>query len=693
MRITPQCVSEILERADVVEVVEDFVSLKKKGQNHWACCPFHNEKSSSFSVSQAKQIYKCFGCGKAGSAVNFVMEIQKASYPEALKYLANKYNINLEYEQYQTDEQQEAQTQRESVLIAMNFAKNHFKNLLKTQPEGISVGQAYFKERGFSPQTVEAFELGYSLPLWDNLLQTARNQQFADEILEQSGLILRNEQGKIYDRFRGRVMFPILDLAGKTIAFGARSLKKDEQPKYLNSPETPVYTKGEMLYGLFQARNEIRKKDNCYLTEGYTDVISMYQAGIQNVVASLGTSLTEKQIRLIKRFTENVTVLYDGDSAGIKASLRGIDMILAEGLNIKVVLFPEGEDPDSYCQKLSALDFQAFLEKNSQDFITFKTQLYLQEAQGDPLKKATAIREIVQSISKIPDAIKRSVFYQQCSELLGVSEEVLISEGNKLFLKDQDKKYKEKEQENKRTSPKISLPPFDVPDAAFESLLQGSEIPAPEYFGQEFEIPTEAELLERPEKTDKNKPEEHSFSNLQKAIRNQEKESLRLLLKYGQMQLNVELKVWQYLFTELEEMEYHTEEYRNILELYREKLVEGIEVDADWLKNHFSIQNDPQSVSMIIHLETEKYEMSENWEKMHEIVTQKETDVLPDALYKHCLRRKLLVVKEMMKETIGKLSVPVSPEEEQELLIRQINLTQINREICQELGIVVSGRY
>ncbi len=693
MRITATCVSEILERADVLEVVQDFVSLKKKGQNYWACCPFHNEKSSSFSVSQAKQIYKCFGCGKAGSAVNFVMEMEKASYPEALKYLANKYNITLEYEQYQTDEEQEAQTQRESVLIAMNFAKNHYKNLLKTHAEGISVGQSYFRERGFSPQTVEAFELGYSLPQWDNFLQTARNQQFADEILEQSGLILRNEQGKIYDRFRGRVIFPILDLAGKTIAFGARSLKKDEQPKYLNSPETPVYTKGEMLYGLFQARNEIRKRDNCYLTEGYTDVISMYQAGIQNVVASLGTSLTEKQIRLMRRFTENVTVLYDGDSAGIKASLRGIDMLLVEGLNVKIVLFPEGEDPDSYCQKLDSIAFQAFLESHNQDFITFKTQLYLQDAQGDPLKKATAIREIVQSISKIPDAIKRSVFYQRCSELLGVSEEVLISEGNKLFLKDQDKKHKEKEQENKRTNPKNSQSPFDMPDAAFDSLLQGSEMPFFEDFANDFEIPTETELLEKPEKTDKNKIEEHSFSNLQKAIRNQEKESLRLLLKYGQMPLNADLKVWQYLFTELEEMEYHTAEYRKILELYQEKLVEGIEVDADWLKNHFSTQNDPQAVSMIIHLETEKYEMSENWEKMHEIVTKTEADVLPDALYKHCLRRKLLVIKEMMKETVEKLTVPLSADEEQELLIRHINLNQINQEICQELGIVVSGRY
>lgn len=419
-KITKPCVDQIYDRLDILDVLNDFVSLKKKGQNHWACCPFHNEKSASFSVSEAKQIYKCFGCGAAGNAVGFVMAIQKISYPEALKYLANKYNISLEYENTQTDEDQEAQTQRESVLIAMDFAKKHFKNLLKTHPEGISVGQAYIKERGFSPQTVDAFELGYSLPLWDNFLQTAQKEQFKTEILEQSGLILKNEQGKTYDRFRGRVMFPILDLAGKTIAFGARSLKKDEQPKYLNSPETPVYTKGEMLYGLYQARNEIRKKDNCYLTEGYTDVISMYQAGIQNVVASLGTSLTEKQIRLIKRFTENVTVLYDGDSSGIKASIRGIDMLLSEGLNVKIVLFPEGEDPDSYCQKLDSIDFQKFLETNSQDFITFKTNLFLQKSQNDPIKKAEAIKEILQSIGKIPDPIKRSVFYQQCSELLGI---------------------------------------------------------------------------------------------------------------------------------------------------------------------------------------------------------------------------------------------------------------------------------
>ncbi|WP_310588873.1 DNA primase [Flectobacillus sp. BAB-3569] len=414
MRLDQETIERIKQAAQVADVIGDYVSLKKKGANLWACCPFHGEKSPSFSVSPAKGIYKCFGCGKAGDSVRFIMDIEGLGYGEALRHLAKKYSIAIQ-ESPLTDEQLQAQNARESLYIALNYAKNYYQNNLFQHEEGQSIGYPYFKERGFSDKTIKAFELGYSLDIWDAFTRDALKNGYSIDVLEKAGLTIRKpEENKMFDRFRNRVIFPIHNVSGKTIAFGARILKADKnQPKYLNSPETEVYHKSNILYGIYQAKNAIRSKDVCYLVEGYTDVISLYQAGIENVVASSGTSLTLEQIRLIARFTQNITVLYDGDPAGIKASLRGMDMILEEGLNVKLVVFPQGEDPDSYVQKIGSDAFVQYITDHASDFITFKAELFLKEAGNDPFKRAELIKDMVGSISRIPDSIKRSVFFKK----------------------------------------------------------------------------------------------------------------------------------------------------------------------------------------------------------------------------------------------------------------------------------------
>ena len=375
MPISKETIQLIQDRADVLEVVSDFVSLKKRGANWMACCPFHNEKTPSFSVSPSKGIYKCFGCGRGGDAVSFVMEIENASYPEALRYLAKKYGIDIQEDEKLTDEELAQQTERESILILLDFAAKYFQEMLSQNDEGKALGMSYFKERGFLPKTLETFGLGYSLSAWDGFTKVALQKGFTKEILEKAGLTIIKDTTKIFDRFRERVMFPIHNVSGKTIAFGARLLKKDKkQAKYLNSPETPVYHKSKVLYGIYQAKKSIREHEECYLVEGYTDVISLHQGDIQNAVASSGTALTIEQIRLIKRFTNNITVLYDGDSAGIKASLRGVDLILEEDLNARIVALPDGEDPDSYLKALGPSAFQKYLDEHKEDFITFKTK-------------------------------------------------------------------------------------------------------------------------------------------------------------------------------------------------------------------------------------------------------------------------------------------------------------------------------
>src|SRR5512133_3207055 len=424
-------IERILDASQIVEVVSEFVQLKKRGVNYLGLCPFHNEKTPSFTVSPAKEIFKCFGCGKVGNSVNFVMEHEHLTYPEALKYLAKKYHIEV-IEKELSQEELEKQNERESLLVVSAYAARQFTENLFHTDEGISVGLTYFRERGFRQDTLKKFEVGYSFEKRDAFSKKAIEDGYKADFLVKTGLSIQHED-RYFDRFSGRVMFPIHSLSGQILGFGGRVLRTDAKTaKYLNSPESEIYHKSRILYGMYQARKTITQEDKCYMVEGGTDVMSMHEADITNVVASSGTSLTQEQVRLVKRFTQNMTILYDGDAAGIKASLRGIDLVLEEGMNVKIVLLPDGEDPDSWSKKVSNEEFLKYLSENETDFIRFKTKLLLADAGDDPVKKAELIRDIVKSIAVIPDAITRTIYIKECSTVMEVAEPVIYNEVNKL---------------------------------------------------------------------------------------------------------------------------------------------------------------------------------------------------------------------------------------------------------------------
>lgn len=424
--IKKETIDAIFEAARVEEVIGDFVQLKKSGSNYKGLSPFVNEKTPSFMVSPAKQIWKDFSSGKGGNAISFIMEHEHFTYPEALRYLANKYQIEIE-ETEQSDEEKQALNERESLFVVSEFAKKYFHNILLKTDEGLAIGHSYFKERGFTDETIKTFQLGYSPDQWDAFTKEALGKGYKLEFLEKTGLTIVKDDKK-FDRFKGRVMFPIQSMSGRVLGFGGRILTTDKKAaKYLNSPESDIYYKSKVLYGIFHAKQEIASKDNCYLVEGYTDVIQMHQAGIKNVVASSGTALTPDQIRLINRLTKNITVLFDGDAAGMRASLRGIDLILEAGMNVRVCTFPDGDDPDSFARKTPIDELQNYLKNNATDFIRFKADLLMKDAANDPIKKADVIRDIVVSISKVPDYIQREVYVQQCASIMDISEEVLFS--------------------------------------------------------------------------------------------------------------------------------------------------------------------------------------------------------------------------------------------------------------------------
>lgn len=444
-------IDRIMDAAQIVDVVSQFVTLKRRGINFVGLCPFHTDKTPSFYVSPAKNICKCFACGEGGTAVHFIMKHEQLSYYEALKYLAKKYNIEIQEREF-TDEQKQAYNERESLFILNDYARDYFVNTLHNHIEGKSIGLSYFKERGFREDIIEKFQLGYSLEQRDAFSQEALKNGYKEDYLVKTGLAIKSEHNnQLIDRFRGRVMFPVHTLSGKVIAFGGRILKKAENTgKYVNSPESEIYHKGNELYGIFFAKQAITKADCCYLVEGYTDVISMHQAGIENVVASSGTALTNGQIRLIHRFTDNVTVIYDGDAAGIKAALRGIDLLLEDGMNIKVILLPDGEDPDSFAKKQNAESLTNYIKANEVDFMRFKTKLLLEEAGNDPIKRAALISDIVNSISIIPDNIIRTVYIKDCSILLDVDERILVQEVIKKRLAYLEKTAPQKMEEEMR---------------------------------------------------------------------------------------------------------------------------------------------------------------------------------------------------------------------------------------------------
>lgn len=645
MSISKATTDKVKERMDIEEVIGDYLPLKKKGQNLWANCPFHGEKTPSFSISPAKQIYKCFGCGKAGDPIQFVMDIEGVGFQEAIRHIAGRYGIEVEEDQERTPEQNEAYNERESLLIALGFARDFFVRNLQTE-EGRSIGLSYFKERGFTQTIMDKFDLGYALDGWDNLLNAGKQAGFKEEILLKAGLILQKEgdASRVYDRFRNRVIFTIHNISGKPLGFGARILTKDKnQPKYINSPETPVYHKSDVLYGMYQAKKAIKQQENCYLVEGYTDVISLHLSGIENVVATSGTSLTDGQIRLIKRFTDQVTVLYDGDAAGIKASLRGIDLLLEGGLNVKAVVFPNGEDPDSYARKVGSQAFQDYLEHNSKDFIGFKIGLYQEEFARDPIRKAEVIREVLQSIGKIPDPITRSVYAKEASNLLEVDEDIIHAELNKALLKSQkDQTFNRKEEK--------------VVDKALDELLSPKE----------------------------------QVTSLSDLLKIQEKEMVRLLINYGWQKLGEdEMHLCQYLLSETEDLEFSTPIYTKILGLYRQALAQG-EVPTS---EYFIGLGDAEVMHEVINLISQRHEVSEHWGGRHQIIINTETDDLSLTGYKSILRLKRKMVQKMMEEAKTKLknaeseNLDLAKVDEYQMLYFELKKVQL--EIDKELGIVI----
>lgn len=698
MRIDPATIERIRQTADVADVIGDYVSLKKKGANLWACCPFHGEKSPSFSVSPAKGIYKCFGCGKAGDSIRFIMDIEGLGYGEALRHLAKKYGIEIQ-ETVMTDEQLLAQNERESLLIVLNYAKNYYQSNLFKHDEGQSVGYPYFKERGFSDKTINTFELGYSLESWDAFTKEALKNGYSLEVLEKAGLTIIKESEQLavgsrqsaenvksFDRFRNRVTFPIHNVSGKVIAFGARILKSDKsQAKYLNSPETEVYHKSNVLYGIFQAKNTIRTKDVCYLVEGYTDVISLHQAGIENVVASSGTSLTIEQIRLIGRFTQNITVLYDGDTAGIKASLRGMDMILEEGLNVKLVVFPEGEDPDSYVQKIGSDDFVKHIQESAKDFITFKAELSLKEAAGDPFKKAELIKDMVGSISKIPDSIKRSIFFQKTASLMQIDEQLLISESNKITIERGRQKDKDRERDNNRQRLQNDLP-------------KGVTLSKPAPNINISEMPSFSEDEDFSGFLGDFKPNQHNNEPLidspeapriiLSGMGLQELECIRLLINHGTKEVDPGVApgvtVTHYILAEIEGMNFATPIYQEILSIFREQFLQGNILNAQHFIGH-QIENIQQEA---INLSSERYSISDQWVK-HEIIVPTEIDKLADLAFQNILRLKKAYNEQQMKDIMKQIAQTSDMTEQTRLLEMFMQAKNIEKDIAKELGTVV----
>jgi DNA primase len=635
LRISDESIQEIKARIDIVDVIGDFVNLKKSGSSYKALSPFTNEKTPSFFVSPAKEIYKCFSSGKGGDAINFIMEMEGINYIEALKYLAKKYGIEVETKA-ESEEDIKRQNERESLYIITSFANNFFIDNLWNTRDGQNIGLSYFKERGLHEALIRKFELGFSLDQWDALYKKAIEKKYSEESIEKAGLVISKEQ-KVYDRFRNRVIFPIHNLTGKPIAFGARILTNEKnKPKYVNSPETLIYHKGDVLYGLYQARQAIRQQENCYLVEGYTDVISMHQANVENVVSSSGTSLTDAQIRLIKRYTNNITILFDGDEAGIKASLRGIDMILSSGLNVRAVIFPDGEDPDSYARKIGTSEFQDYLKSNVKDFISFKAGLYARDAVRDPIKKAETVKEIVHSISKIPDPVLRSIYTKETSNLLKIEESVLIAELNKILISERNRR-------------KNQPPPPDI------SLIEQS-------------METQTDI----------------GKNMGEGIHLQEKESIRLLINYGLNKIEEEHHLYEFLLKELEDVEFQTPLYNKILHIFKENLKEGHVVDADYF-----IKNSPEDIKKeVIDLVTQRYEISDNWENK-KIYVPREEELLNRSVYENIIRLKHKIIKKLLDENMNEIKKLEDADEIERLQKVNMELNKIKVDLGKKLGIIV----
>ncbi len=658
--ISRNTIDLVFETARVEEVIGEFVQLKKAGSNFKGLSPFSEERTPSFMVSPVKGIWKDFSTGKGGNAVSFLMEHEHYSYPEAIRYLAKKYNIELE-ETQQTDAQKQQADERESMFLVSEFARDYFQNILLKNEQGKAIGLTYFKERGFRDEIIEKFQLGYALNEWDAFTTEALNKGYNLKYLESTGLtivkqdLLSSTGTKQFDRFKGRVLFPIHSMSGRVLGFGGRILGSDKKAaKYLNSPESDIYHKSAVLYGLYYAKQRIAKEDNCYLVEGYTDVISLYQSGIENVVASSGTALTEQQIRLINRLTKNITILFDGDAAGIRASLRGIDLILEQGMNVKVLMFPDGDDPDSFAKKVSESELKEYLENNAKDFINFKVSLLMEDAQNDPVKKAGLIRDIVISISKIPDRIQQEVYLQECSRIMDISENVLFSE-----LAQLDKKERR----------------------------DASHRPASQRQG-----PPKLEKTPQFEKIDE--------------LKKYEREIIKILLLYGnnevdfedfvageeiddneiqpmkKMRFNNVVSKEIYLNLQEDEVEFTDEIFKQVYSEIIDQLNQNKTVLADAFINH-SNQEISGLVTSIL-MEDEKHALS-NWEGKDIMIKSKESNLsklVLDTIYN--LRRVLI------QQKISSLMVDINVTEERDQVLESVvNYTNLKQRLYERLNRVV----
>lgn len=646
--IPQDTIMSIIDTVRIEEVVSDFVSLKKRGANLIGVCPFHKEKTPSFIVSPAKGIFKCFGCGKAGDSVRFIMEHEHYSYPEALRYLANKYGIVIE-EKEQSPEELMAQNEREKMFNINTFAQQYFSDIMKNDEEGRSVGMSYFRERGFRDAIIEKFQLGYCLNQRDAFVQYALKNGYSKELLLSIGLASGNEE-RMYDKYQGRVIFPIHNLTGKVIGFGARILSGDKtKAKYLNSPESEIYNKRQTLYGIYFAKNEISRLDNCILVEGYADVLSMHQAGIENTVASSGTSLTTEQIRLISRYTKNITVLYDGDNAGIHAALRGTDMILEEGMNVRIVLLPPDEDPDSFVQHHPIEEVRAYIENNAKDFISFKTQLLLKDAANDPIKKAAVIKEIVKTISVIPDTIYRATYIKECSRLMDMPEQSLMNELNKLL--------RAKIQKNNQEQVVQDVVVEDVKSEP--QNLNANAVPVGFY---------------------------------------QEQELVKLLLMYGNTEIDIDgvdennnpivykVSVASLIIDDLknDDLLFKDDTHKLIFDIFDRAL------DGESLpKSQYFVSHENSKISeLAATLLSSPYKL-DDWNRK-EIKVKTEEDVLSKLVVTSVLRFKDMVLDEKRNELTRQIMETQDVEDQFALLVKKKKLDDLRIRINNELGIVIA---
>lgn len=635
-------IDRILDAAQITDVVSEFVTLRKRGVNYVGLCPFHNEKTPSFSVSPAKGLCKCFSCGKGGNSVHFIMEHEQLSYYEALKFLAKKYNIEIK-ERELSNEEKQAQNARESMFIVNAFARDYFHDILENHIDGKSIGMSYFRQRGFRDDIIKKFQLGFSTNSRDALVQESLKKGYQTDFLLKTGLCYERDDHSLNDRFRGRVIFPVHTLSGKVVAFGGRTLTTDKKiAKYVNSPESTIYHKSNELYGIYFAKQAVVKQDRCFLVEGYTDVISMHQSGIENVVSSSGTSLTPGQIRLIHRFTNNITVLYDGDMAGIKASIRGIDMLLEEGMSIKVVLLPDGEDPDSFARKHNATDFQAYITAHEVDFIRFKTSLLLDEAGKDPMKRAELITDIVKSISVIPEAIVRSVYIRECSQLLRVEEKLLQMEMGKLIDKQNDKNNKPV-----YDAPYLNMPPEMIP---------------PEEEPQSF-IPENSQ--------------ESLFYRNERLI-------VRILVRYGEkIMCNITtdegeerpITVIEYIVKDLkqDELSFHNPIHRQMLTEAKEHLTDSNFISERYFINHI----DTKVSKLATELSSDRDQLSKYHSKSQHITTDEERlyELVPSLMTSF----KNAIIEEELKHIMRKLQDPEIAQSEDKYIALMKRYQEVQR--------------